>query len=343
MELLKGISLLLAALTAFSLFSRFAPNGTKALGGLAAAAVASFLVEAVHAYISGDFFGIAMLKETGVAAGSMGGPAAAALVMLALGVNPVLAVVAAIAVKGSGILAGFVAGYLASFVAARIEKLLPEGVDIIIGSLVLAPIAYAIAQACGPGIDTIMGIIGAAITEATHASPYMMGILLGGLINVISTSPLSSMALTAILGLTGLPMGIAAIACVSGSFTNGIVMKRLKLGDNNRVIAIMMEPLTQADIVTRNAFKVYTCNFAGGALAGIAAVYFNIINDAPGTAAAIPGLLAPFAFNGAGTVLMAILAAALGGAVAGYVGSSIHRKLDARRGINVDDAEPATA
>jgi fructose-specific phosphotransferase system IIC component len=331
MELLKGISLLLAALTAFSLFSRYAPMGSKAMGGLASAAVASFLVEAVHAYISGDFFGIAMLKETGLAAGSMGGPAATALVALALGVNPVFALVAAIATKGTGILSGFIAGYICAFIANAIEKHLPEGIDVIIGALVLAPIAYMIAHASGPFVDGIMAVIGSAITEATSASPYVMGFLLGGLIKMVCTSPLSSMALTAILGLTGLPMGIAALACVGGSFTNGILMKRLKLGDNNKVIAIMLEPLTQADIVTRNAFKIYSCNFFGGAFAGLAAVYFNIINDAPGTAAPIPGLLAPFAFNDASTVLMAIFFAVIGGVAAGYIGTSIHLKLDERR------------
>ncbi len=343
MELIKGISLLLAALTAFSLFSRYAPKGTLAMGGLASAAVASFLVEAVHAYISGDFFGIGMLRETGLAAGSMGGPAAAALVALALGVNPVFAIVAAIATKGTGILAGFIAGYLCSFIADAIEKHLPEGIDIIVGALVLAPIAYMIAHACGPVVGNIMAIIGTAITGATTASPYVMGFVLGGLIKMICTSPLSSMALTAILGLTGLPMGIAALACVGGSFTNGILMKRLKLGDNNKVVAIMLEPLTQADIVTRNAFKIYSCNFFGGAFAGLAAVYFNIINNAPGTAAPIPGLLAPFAFNDASTVLMAIFFAVIGGIVAGYVGTSIHLKLDEKRGKKADSLQTATA
>lgn len=343
MELIKGISLLLAALMAFSLFSRYAPSGTKAMGGLASAAVASFLVEAVHAYISGDFMGIGFLKETGLAAGSMGGPAAAALVALALGVNPVFALVAAIATKGTGILAGFIAGYLCSFLAKLIEKHLPEGIDIILGALVLAPCAYLLAHASGPVVGSIMGIIGSAITEATTASPYVMGFLLGGLIKMICTSPLSSMALTAILGLTGLPMGIAAMACVGGSFTNGILMKRLKLGDNNRVVAIMLEPLTQADIVTRNAFKIYSCNFFGGAFAGLVAVYFNIINDAPGTAAPIPGLLAPFAFNEASTVLMAIFAAAIGGIIAGYIGTSIHLKVDKNRANRLANTQAATA
>lgn len=342
MELLKGITLLLAALTAFSLFSRYAPKGTKAMGGLASAAVASFLVEAVHAYIAGDFLGIDFLRETGLAAGSMGGPAAAALVALALGANPVFAIVAAIATKGTGILAGFFAGYVCYFLADKIEKYLPEGIDMIVGALILAPCAYLLAHSSEPVIAVVMGVIGSAITEATTSSPYVMGFLLGGLIKMICTSPLSSMALTAILGLTGLPMGIAAIACVGGSFTNGMLMKRLKLGDNNKVVAIMLEPLTQADIVTRNAFKIYSCNFFGGAMSGVVAVYFNIINDAPGTAAPIPGLLAPFAFNDASSVLMAIAAAAACGIFAGYVGTSIHLKIDQIRANKAANLQAVT-
>ena len=38
-----------------------------------------------------------------------------------------------------------------------------------------------------------------------------MGIVLGGIITVVGTAPLSSMALT-LLGLTGIPMAIGAMA-----------------------------------------------------------------------------------------------------------------------------------
>lgn len=105
------------------------------------------------------------------------------------------------------------------------------------------------------------------------------------------------MAVTAMLGLQGLAMGIAGIACVGGSFTNGIIFKRLKLGNKSNIIAVMLEPLTQAPIVTKNPIPIYGSNILGGGLAGLSAAYFNIINNAPGTASPIPGLLAPFGFN----------------------------------------------
>ena len=143
---------------------------------------------------------------------------------------------------------------------------------------------------------------------------------------MVCTSPLSSMALTAMLGLDGLAMGIAAIACVGGSFTNGIIFHRLKLGDRSNIIAVMLEPLTQADIITQNPIPIYCSNFCGGALAGLSAAVFGIINNAPGTASPIPGLLAPFAFNPPLKVIAAIGLAILGGITAGVVGSTVFKK-----------------
>ena len=102
-------------------------------------------------------------------------------------------------------------------------------------------------------------MIGGTITAAADQSPVIMGFLLGGIMKMICTSPLSSMALTAMLGLTGLPMGIAAIACFGGSFTNGMVFHKMGYGDKSNVIAVMLEPLTQhtslLHIQSRSSFR----------------------------------------------------------------------------------------
>lgn len=324
--ILLGMGLLLVTLAGFSLFSMKAPKGSQAMSGLANAAVATFLVEAVHKYISGDLLNLAFLGETGSIAGSMGGVAAAILVPIGMGANPVFAVVAGVAVGGYGILPGFIAGYLVGFLSPLIEKYLPDGLDIILGALLLAPIARMIAFGVDPAVNTAMGYIGSTITAATEQSPLLMGFLLGGIIKMICTSPLSSMALTAMLGLTGLPMGIAAIACFGGSFTNGIIFARLHLGDRSNIIAVMLEPLTQAHIITRNPIPIYGSNFFGGGLAGMAAAMLGIVNNAPGTASPIPGLLAPFAFNDPVKVVIALALAAVGGSLAGFVGSVVFKR-----------------
>ena len=229
-----GMGLLLLTLAGFSLFSMKAPKGSAAMSGLANAAVATFLVEAVHRYISGDLLGSAFLGEVGSVSGSLGGVASAILIPISMGANPLFAVVAGVAVGGYSILPGFVVGYLIGFIAPVIEKHLPAGLDTILGALLLAPIARGIAFLTDPVVNAAMGYIGNTITAATDQSPVLMGFLLGGIIKMICTSPLSSMALTAMLGLTGLPMGIAAIACFGGSFTNGIIFAQLKLGKPSR-------------------------------------------------------------------------------------------------------------
>ena len=327
MEFLKGIGALLLTLAVFSVFSLKFPRGDKAMGGLADAAVATFLVEAIFKYICGDFAGIAFLGEVGSASGSMGAVAAAALVGLSMGTRPMFAIAAAAAVSGFGILPGFIAAYILHFILKKTVRYLPSGLDIIVGALVSACLARAIAIVVDPAVNSVISIVGSSISVATAQSPVMMGLVLGGLMKMICTSPLSSMALTAMLGLTGLPMGIAAIACFGGSFTNALIFKQLKLGDNGRVLAVMLEPLTQADIITKNPIPIYGSNFFGGALSGIAAALLGIVNNAPGTASPIPGMLAPFAFNPPLKVLLALALAAAGGIAAGFAGSIVFRKL----------------
>ena len=247
-------------------------------------------------------------------------------VPLAMGVNPVFAVVSGLAVGGYGILPGFIAGYLTGLIAPMLEQKLPEGLNVILGALVTAPLARFLAITVDPAVNLVLGEIGSAISAAAEQSPLVMGFLLGGIMKMICTSPLSSMALTAMLGLTGLPMGIAAIACVGGSFTNGIIFHKLGFGNKGNVIAVMLEPLTQANIITANPIPIFSSNFIGGGLAGISAAVFGIVNNAPGTASPIPGLLAPFAFNAPLNVVLALAFAILGGCAAGLLGGMIFGK-----------------
>ena len=323
LTIMKGVGLLLITLAVFSVFSMKAPKVSAAMSGMANAAIASFLVESVHKYILGDVLALEFFQILGTTSGSLGGVAAAITVPLAMGVNPVFAVVSGLAVGGYGILPGFIAGYLTGLIAPVLEQKLPEGLNVILGALVTAPLARFLAITVDPAVNLVLGEIGSAISAAAEQSPLVMGFLLGGIMKMICTSPLSSMALTAMLGLTGLPMGIAAIACVGGSFTNGIIFHKLGFGNKGNIIAVMLEPLTQANIITANPIPIFSSNFIGGGLAGVSAAVFGIVNNAPGTASPIPGLLAPFAFNEPVNVILALVFAILGGCAAGLLGGLI--------------------
>ncbi|MGL4642247.1 MAG: PTS sugar transporter subunit IIC, partial [Cetobacterium sp.] len=306
-------------------FSLKAPKGMKAMGALAGAATASFLVEAFQLYVGGDLLGIKFLGEVGSSAGSMGGVAAAILVPLALGVSPVYAVMLGVVCGGMGIIPGFITGYVMSFIIPKLEEKIPDGLDLIVIICLAAPLGRGIAQFTSPGVTFALKTIGDIIIAAQSASPYVMSFILGGVITVVATAPISSMALTAMLGLTGLPMAIGALSVMASSFMNFVFFDRMKFGDRSTTIAVAIEPLTQADIISANPIPVFTTNFIGGGIAGMIVNYFGLINNATGTATPIAGFAVMFGFNPAKEVLITAGLCAAAGILTGYVGSIVFK------------------
>jgi fructose-specific phosphotransferase system IIC component len=330
MEILKGTALLLLVLGLFSLFSFKAPKGMKAMGALANAAVAAFLVEAFQRYVGGDLFKIEFLGEVGDAAGGMGGVAAASLVALALGVSPVYALLLGVSCAGLGLLPGFFAGYLVAFLVKVIEKKVPAGLDLIVTIIIAAPLVRFIGEQLTPLVNATLLNIGGIIKETANSNPILMGIILGGVITVVATAPLSSMALTAMLGLTGLPMAIGALAVFGSSFMNFVLFNRLKFGDKSTTIAVAIEPLTQADIISANPIPVYSTNFIGGAAAGVVVAMFGLVNNATGTATPIAGLAVMYGFNDPVKVTITAGICAVVGATVGFLGSIVFKNYKIR-------------
>ena len=195
------------------------------------------------------------------------------------------------------LLPGFFAGYIVGYMMKYTEKYVPDGIDLIGSIILLAPIARLIATGLTPIVNNTLIKIGDIIQSSTDTNPLIMGIVLGGIITVVGTAPLSSMALTALLGLTGAPMAIGAMAAFSSAFMNSALFHRLKLGDRKSTISVGIEPLSQADIVSANPIPIYVTNFFGGAIAGIIIAWSGMINNATGTATPIAGFLVMFGFN----------------------------------------------
>lgn len=326
MDIIFGTVLLLIVLGLFTLFSYKAPNGMKAMGALANAACASFLVEAFHYAFFGEVLKIEFLQGVGSANGNLGGVAACILVPLALGVSPVYAVLTGLAVSGFGILPGFIAGYLISYVVKFLEKKVPAGLDLIAIIVVAAPLSRLIATGVNPIVNGTLLKIGDVLLSSANSSPVIMGIILGGILTVVATAPLSSMALTAMLGLTGVPMAIGALAVFGSSFMNYVFFDKMKFGSKKDTIAVAIEPLTQADIISANPIPVYVTNFIGGAASGIIVALMGLVNMTPGTATPIAGFAVMFAYNPAIKVLIAAAGCIIVSVISGYIGYLIFRK-----------------
>lgn len=133
-----------------------------------------------------------------------------------------------------------------------------------------------------PVVNTAMGYVETQSQRQRNSHPILMGFLLGGIIKMICTSPLSSMALTAMLGLTGPSHGYCSHCLLRRILPQwSLIFARLHLGNKSNIAAVMLEPLTQAHIITRHPIPIYGSNFFGGGLAGIAAAMLGIINRTP--------------------------------------------------------------
>ncbi|HES6522882.1 TPA: PTS fructose transporter subunit IIC [Streptococcus pyogenes] len=325
MDIIIGTSLLILVLAIFSLFNYKAPHGAKAMGALASAACASFLVEAFQDSFFGKVLGFQFLSEVGGANGSLSGVAAAILVAIAIGVSPGYAVLIGLSVSGTGIIPGFVAGYVVSFLIKWMEKNIPGGLDLISIIIVGAPLTRFLAQLITPVINSTLLTIGDILTSSANSNPIIMGMILGGTIVVVATAPLSSMALTAMLGLTGIPMAIGALSVFGSSFMNGVLFYRLKLGERKDNIAFAIEPLTQADVTSANPIPIYVTNFVGGAACGVLIALMKLVNDTPGTATPIAGFAVMFAYNPVAKVLITALGCIIISLTVGYIGGSVFK------------------
>ncbi|PNK93062.1 hypothetical protein CEQ34_000230 [Staphylococcus aureus] len=153
------------------------------------------------------------------------------------------------------------------YVMKYTEKYVPDGVDLIGSIVILAPLARLIAVLLTPVVNSTLIRIGDIIQSSTNTNPIIMGIILGGIITVVGTAPLSSMALTALLGLTGVPMAIGAMAAFSSAFMNGTLFHRLKLGDRKSTIAVSMnlyhKQILYQPIQFQSILQISWCAIAG--------------------------------------------------------------------------------
>ena len=119
---------------------------------------------------------------------------------------------AANAMGGAG---GPLAVYFVAIVAAECGKLVSKEtkVDILVTPIVTILAGVGIAALVASPIGKAASAVGTAIMWATELQPFFMGILVSVIIGVALTLPISSAAICAALGLTGLAGGAAVAGC----------------------------------------------------------------------------------------------------------------------------------
>ena len=117
-------------------------------------------------------------------------------------------------ISGSGDPLG---AFIAVVVAAEIGRLVSgkTKVDIIVTPFVTIIIGGIVGYFTGPYLKNGMTMLGTFIREATELQPFIMGIVVSVVMGIILTLPISSAALSIILGLSGIAAGASTVGCAA--------------------------------------------------------------------------------------------------------------------------------
>lgn len=294
--------------------------GIDALGAMAQGLFASLLIGTILKTL-GQQLGVAILVDIGTFAQAVTGPAMAVSIGYALKCPP-LVLFSLIAVGGAANQLGGAGGPLAVFVvtifAAEFGKLVSKEtkVDIIVTPSVTICVGVLLSMWWAPSIGAAASAVGNAIKWATELQPFFMGILVSVIVGIALTLPISSAAICAALGLTGLAGGAAVAGCCaqmvgfavmsfkenkwSGLLAQGIGTSMLQIGNIVKNPLIWIPPILASAVTGPIATCIFRMKMNGDAVAsgmgtcglvGQIGVYTGWINDiTAGTKAGITSM-----------------------------------------------------
>lgn len=191
--------------------------GIDALGAMAQGLFCSLLIGTILNTI-GTQAGLPFLNQVGKFASDMSGPAMAIAIGYALKCPPLVLfslTAAGWAANSEGGAGGPLAVLIIAIVAAEIGKAVSKEtkVDILVTPLVTVFTGAGLSMLIAKPIGAAAASVGSIIIWATEQQPLIMGIVVSVIVGVALTLPISSAAICASLGLTGLAGGAALAGC----------------------------------------------------------------------------------------------------------------------------------
>ena len=191
--------------------------GIDALGAMAQGLFCSLLIGTIIKTLGAQLH-VDMLTDIGTYAMAVAGPAMAVAIGYALQAPPmVLYSLAAVgwAANAEGGAGGPLAVLIIAIIAAECGKAVSKEtkIDILVTPAVTILVGVALAKLIAPPIGAAANAFGVVIDNATKLQPFWMGIAVSVLVGIALTLPISSAAICAVLGLTGLAGGAAVAGC----------------------------------------------------------------------------------------------------------------------------------
>ena len=253
-------------------------------------------------------------------ASAMSGPAMAVAIGYALKCPP-LALFSLVAVGFAANALGGAGGPLAvlfvAIIAAEFGKAVSKEtkIDILVTPLVTIGVGVFLSWLIAPPLGQAAMSVGEVIKWATELQPFLMGILVSVIVGVALTLPISSAAICAALGLTGLAGGAAVAGCcaqmigfavisfrenkVGGLVSQGLGTSMLQMPNIIKNPRIWIAPTLASAITGPVATCIFRMEMNGAAISsgmgtcgmvGPLGVYTGWVNDiAAGTKAAVTG------------------------------------------------------
>ena len=305
--------------------------GIDALGAMAQGLFCSLLIGTIINTI-GVQLHISALSQTvatiggikytvGGLAMAMGGPAMACAIGYALAAPPLVLfslITVGFASNALGGAGGPLAVLFVAIIAAECGKAVSKEtkVDILVTPSVTIGIGIALSWLIAPALGNAAMKMGDIIMWATELQPLLMGIIVAVVVGIALTLPISSAAICAALGLTGLAGGAALAGCcaqmvgfavasyedngVGGLVSQGVGTSMLQMGNIVRNPRIWIAPTIASAITGPIATCVFHLKMNGPAIAsgmgtcglvGPLGVYSGWIADiAKGTKAGITSM-----------------------------------------------------
>ena len=199
--------------------------GVDALGAMAQGLFCSLLIGTILDTL-GDQLGLVFLVEVGGYCSAMSGAAMAVAIGFALQAPPLvlfsLATVGYAAnalgsttLSGTSGAGGPLAVLFIAVIAAELGKAVSKEtkIDILVTPLVTILAGVGLSALWAPAIGTAASALGDFVKWATVLQPFWMGMLVSVVIGIALTLPISSAAICAAIGLTGLAGGAAVAGC----------------------------------------------------------------------------------------------------------------------------------
>lgn len=182
--------------------------------------------------------------------------------------------------------------FIAVIVGIEVSRLIAGKTSL---DIVLTPIVTIISGCIagifiGPTLSAMMTNLGSFISWATELQPFAMGIIISTTMGIFLTLPISSAAISIILGLNGLAAGAATIGCVSQMVGFAVASYR-----ENKVNGLVAQGLGTSMLQIPNIVKnprIWVPPILTSAILGpVSTMLFKMTNNAAGGGMGTSGLV----------------------------------------------------